>query len=163
MVLAAWVVMLGVAWFIWGANPGIFASLPTRTLVLGASSAVEVRVKVADTEAERDLGLMGRPADSLAEDAGMLFVFEEEQDRSFWMKDTRIPLSVAYIDKSGRVVDLQDMDPLDASLHTSSEPAMYALEVNRGFFEERGLEVGDRIISGLEPARPQPSERKARR
>jgi uncharacterized membrane protein (UPF0127 family) len=88
---------------------------------------------------------MGRT--ELGENRGMLFVFEEEQRLSFWMKDTHIPLSIAYIDSEGRIVDIQDMKPLDDELpdYTSSEPARYALEVNRGFFEERGVEVGDKV------------------
>jgi uncharacterized protein len=62
------------------------------------------------------------------------------------MKDTRIPLSIAYIDSEGRIVDIQDMKPFDDELpdYVSAEPARYALEVNQGFFEERGVEVGDR-------------------
>jgi uncharacterized membrane protein (UPF0127 family) len=73
----------------------------------------------------------------------MLFVFESETTRSFWMKDTLIPLSVAYLDSEGRIIDIQDMQPLDETSHPSAEPAQYALEVNQGFFEERGVEVGD--------------------
>ncbi|MGB3632459.1 MAG: DUF192 domain-containing protein, partial [Rubrobacteraceae bacterium] len=88
-------------------------------------------------------GLMNRT--SLGEDRGMLFVFEEEATLSFWMKNTLIPLSVAYIDSEGRIVDIQKMEPLDDDPphYASAEPAQYALEVNQGFFEERGVEVGD--------------------
>jgi uncharacterized membrane protein (UPF0127 family) len=116
-----------------------------RTLTIHTSDReVEVRVEVADTEAERRRGLMGR--ESLGEDRGMLFVFDSEQTLSFWMKDTRIPLSIAYIDAEGRIVDIQKMEPLDDDPpnYISAEPARYALEVNRGFFEEHGVEVGDR-------------------
>jgi hypothetical protein len=73
----------------------------------------------------------------------MLFVFEQQQQLSFWMKNTLIPLSVAYMDSEGRIIDVQDMEPLDTTPHPSAEPAMYALEVNQGFYEERGIEVGD--------------------
>jgi uncharacterized membrane protein (UPF0127 family) len=73
----------------------------------------------------------------------MLFVFEQEQILAFWMKDTLIPLSIAYIDAEGRIVDIQDMQPLDETDHLSAEPAQYALEVNQGFFEGRGVMVGD--------------------
>jgi uncharacterized membrane protein (UPF0127 family) len=60
------------------------------------------------------------------------------------MKDTLIPLSIAYMDADGRIVDIQNMKPLDTTSHPSAEPAQYALEVNKGFFAERGVEVGDR-------------------
>jgi uncharacterized membrane protein (UPF0127 family) len=105
---------------------------------------VEVRVEIADDASEREQGLMGRT--ELGENRGMLFVFEEQRRLSFWMKDTRIPLSIAYIDAEGRIVDIQDMKPLDDDPphYTSAEPARYALEVNRGFFDERGVEVGDK-------------------
>jgi len=116
-----------------------------RTVTIDASGGkeVEVRVEVADTEPEHQLGLMGRTA--LPEDRGMLFVFDEEQELSFWMKDTLIPLSVAFMDSGGRIVDIQDMKPLDDDPphYVSAEPAQYALEVNQGFFEERGIKVGD--------------------
>ena len=84
---------------------------------------------------------------SLGEDRGMLFVFDEETTLSFWMKNTLIPLSVAYIDSEGRIVDIQKMEPLDDEPpnYVSAEPAQYALEVNQGFFEERGVEVGNTI------------------
>jgi len=65
---------------------------------------------------------------------------------SFWMKDTLIPLSIAFMDSEGRIVDIQDMKALDDTPphYTSAEPAQYALEVNKGFFAERGVEVGNR-------------------
>ncbi len=105
---------------------------------------VEVSVEIADTPSERQRGLMERT--ELAEDRGMFFVFEEEQELSFWMRNTLVPLSIAYVDSDGRIVDIQDMEPLDESGYPSAEPAQYALEVNQGFFEERGVEVGDRFV-----------------
>jgi uncharacterized membrane protein (UPF0127 family) len=117
-----------------------------RTVTIDASGGeeVEVRVEIADTDAERQRGLMGRTA--LPEDQGMLFVFGGEQELSFWMRNTLIPLSIAFMDSEGRIVDIQDMKPLDDDPphYVSAEPSRYALEVNRGFFEERGIEVGDR-------------------
>jgi uncharacterized protein len=101
----------------------------------------EVEVEIADDEAEQRRGLMERT--ELAENAGMLFVFDREAPRSFWMRNTLIPLSIAYIAADGRIVDIQDMQPLDETSHPSAEPAQYALEVNQGFFAERGIEVGD--------------------
>ena len=116
-----------------------------RTVVIDASGGkkVEVRVEVADDPFEQARGLMRRK--SLDEDRGMLFVFRGEEVRSFWMRDTLIPLSIAYIDSGGRITDILDMKPLDDKPphYVSSEPVQYALEVNQGFFEERGVKVGD--------------------
>jgi uncharacterized protein len=117
--------------------------LPVLTIVNSGGERVPVQVEIADTPEERRTGLMGRSA--LAEDAGMFFVYDQEQVLSFGMKDTLIPLSVAYIDAEGRIVDIQDMQPLDETSHPSAEPARYALEVNQGFFEGRGVKVGDMV------------------
>jgi uncharacterized membrane protein (UPF0127 family) len=118
-----------------------------RTLVIDASGGekVEVRVEVADNVFERARGLMYRTA--LGVNRGMLFVYPQEQRLSFWMKNTLIPLSIAYIDSKRRIVDIQDMKPLDDEppSYVSADPAQYALEVNRGFFEEWGVKVGDRV------------------
>lgn len=121
------------------------SSLPISTVTTSAGERVPVEVNIADTDAERQTGLMGQNV--LPENAGMLFVFEGEQTLSFWMRDTLIPLSIAYIDAEGRIVDIQDMQPLDdvPPHYVSAEPAQYALEVNQGFFEERGVVVGDTV------------------
>ena len=126
-------------------STGGATSLSSGTVRIGTSGgSVEVEVEVADDMDEMRKGLMGRTA--LAEDAGMLFVYPEERELSFWMRDTLIPLSIAFLDGEGRIVDIQDMRALDDTLphYTSAEPARYALEVNKGFFDERGVEVGDR-------------------
>jgi uncharacterized membrane protein (UPF0127 family) len=116
-----------------------------RTVVIDASGGkqVEVRVEIADDPWERARGLMYRTA--LGKDRGMLFVYPEERELSFWMKNTYIPLSIAYIDSKGRIADILDMKPLDdrPPNYVSSEPVQYALEVNQGFFEEQGVKVGD--------------------
>ena len=123
------------------------STLPTTTVTLVPSDGaetVQVKAEIADDEAERRRGLMERT--ELAENAGMLFVFGREQELSFWMRNTRIPLSIAYIDANGRIVDIEDMEPFDdQTKHPSAEPSKYALEVNQGFFEERSIEVGDRV------------------
>jgi uncharacterized membrane protein (UPF0127 family) len=116
---------------------------PVVTIETSDGERVEVRVEVAADTVSRTRGLMERT--ELAEDAGMLFVFEEEQQLSFWMKDTLIPLSIAYISSGGEIIDIQDMEPLDETPHPSARPAQYALEVNQGFFEENGVGVGDRV------------------
>ena len=119
------------------------SGLRTVTIDSGEDE-VEVQVEIADSLDEQTRGLMHRTA--LTEDRGMLFVYADEEARSFWMKNTLIPLSIAYIDSEGRIVDIQDMNPLDDEPphYVSAEPARYALEVNQGFFEERGVKVGDK-------------------
>jgi uncharacterized membrane protein (UPF0127 family) len=121
------------------------SALPILTITNSIGEEVPVRVEIADTDAEWQTGLMGRT--TLEGDAGMLFVFDQEQKLSFWMKDTLIPLSIAYIDAEGRIVDIQDMQPLDdiPPQYVSAEPARYALEVNQGFFKERSVTVGDMV------------------
>ena len=118
-----------------------------RTLVIYASGGkeVEVRVEVADDLAEQTKGLMDRT--TLGENRGMLFVYPEERELSFWMKNTLIPLSIAFIDSERRIIDIQDMKPLDDEPphYVSAEHAQHALEVNQGFFDERDVRVGDRV------------------
>jgi uncharacterized membrane protein (UPF0127 family) len=118
-----------------------------RTLVIDASGGkkVEVRVEVADDLAEQAKGLMDRT--TLGENRGMLFVYPGERELSFWMKNTLIPLSIAFIDSERRIIDIQDMKPLDDEPphYVSAEPTQYALEVNQGFFESRGVKVGDSV------------------
>lgn len=117
-----------------------------RITVDGAAIFVEI----ADEPIERSLGLMYR--DSLPADHGMVFVYPDAQERSFWMKDTRVPLTIAYVDAAGVIVHLADMTPLDTTGVPSGKPAMYALEMNKGWFAKHDVAVGDRI-SGL----PKPS------
>lgn len=102
-----------------------------------------VRVEIADEPEERQRGLMYR--DSLPEDTGMLFVYPRERILSFWMRNTRIPLDIAYVDQRGNIVDVQTMAPQSDRLYESAAPAMYALELEAGWFEEHGVGVGDRI------------------
>jgi uncharacterized protein len=101
----------------------------------------KLRVEVVRTESEKARGLMFR--EKLGRDEGMLFVYEKEEWLSFWMKNTRIPLSIAFLDKGGKIVDIQDMVPFSLQSRTSVFPAQYALEVNQGWFKENGIAIGD--------------------
>ncbi|MCJ7746240.1 MAG: DUF192 domain-containing protein [Desulfobacterales bacterium] len=101
----------------------------------------EVWVEVAKTPEERTHGLMGRK--HLGKDEGMLFVFEKEDYHGFWMKDTQIPLSIAFIDKEGRIVSITDMKTLTLETHTPPQPILYALEMKKGWFSANGIKVGD--------------------
>jgi hypothetical protein len=100
-------------------------------------------VEIADSPEERARGLMFR--DSLPADAGMLFVWPGDTLSPFWMKDTLIPLSIAFIDADGVILHIEDMEPLDETLHVSPKPYRYAVEANQGWFEEHGIEVGDGV------------------
>jgi uncharacterized protein len=110
-----------------------------------------VRAEVASTFDSRGTGLMFRK--SLGPNEGMLFVFPEAQVHCMWMKNTFVPLSVAFIDSTGTIVSISDMQPQTETSHCAAGPAKYALEMNRGWFSARGLKAGARI-SGIDKAPP---------
>lgn len=113
-------------------------SLETTVLRVGGR---EVRAEIARTPAEMSRGLMYRR--SLGRDCGMLFVYEAPRILSFWMKNTRIPLDIAFIDDGGRILQIEGMRPYDESSRAvSREPARFALEMNRGWFARNGVGVG---------------------
>ena len=101
----------------------------------------EIRVEVAKNPEDRAQGLMGRK--HLGDSEGMLFIFEGEDSHSFWMKNTFIPLSIAFIDKDGRIVRITDMKPLTLDSHGPSRPVLYALEMKKGWFSANGIKEGD--------------------
>lgn len=104
---------------------------------------VPLRVEIADTPDERSKGLSKRKRIS----GGMLFIFEKEDRYPFWMKETYIPLSIAFIDRKGVIIKLQDMDPeYKNRMYFTSEPILYALEVKMGWFDKHGVTVGDTLI-----------------
>jgi uncharacterized membrane protein (UPF0127 family) len=106
----------------------------------------KLTAEVAATNENRATGLMHRF--SLKPDHGMVFVFDRQQPLAFWMKNTFIPLSIAFIATDGRILNLDDMAPQDESSHRSKGPARYALEMRKGWFAERGIRAGD-IVKGL--------------
>ncbi len=101
------------------------------------------KFEVAATSEERKKGLMFR--EKLKKNSGMLFVYPYKKYLSFYMKNTLIPLDIAFIDEFHRIIDIQKMEPLDETTIISQEEAQFALEVNRGFFRRVGLKVGDKI------------------
>ncbi len=117
----------------------------TKTAVVEApGAAARFEVEVADTGAERAHGLMGRS--SLPEDAGMLFVYDEPSAGGYWMKDTLIPLSIAFMDGGGRILRILDMEPCRADPCAVYDPGVTyasALEVNRGALARAGIREGD--------------------
>jgi hypothetical protein len=123
------------------ALPGWADPLVTYPLKIKGHS---VRAELADTEEARLTGLMFR--DSLPENSGMLFVYEREDRYAMWMKNTYVPLSVAFIDRRGVILNIEDMEPQTLDSHASAGPATYALEMNRGWFKKRGIKKGDRVL-----------------
>lgn len=101
----------------------------------------EIWVEVAKTPEERAYGLMGRK--HLGKNEGMLFIFETEDYHGFWMKDTHIPLSIAFFDRDGMIVWITDMKPLTLNSHVPPKPILYALEMNKGWFAQHSIKVGD--------------------
>ena len=110
-----------------------------------------IRAEVANTPDLRRKGLMFRQ--QLAAGSGMIFVFPREQRISMWMKNTAISLSVAFIDRHGRIINIEKMHPMSEDTHSSAAPAKYALETNQGWFESHGIKSGD-PVSGLERLPP---------
>jgi len=103
----------------------------------------EISVEVAADRETRNRGLMFRQ--SMPEDHGMLFVFPSERRLGFWMKNTPLPLTIAYADRTGRIVRIADLTPHDERPVSSVEPALYALEMNRDWFKKHGVIVGHQL------------------
>jgi uncharacterized membrane protein (UPF0127 family) len=123
-------------------NAEFCASLPWDA-TFGRST---LQVEIADTDAERAKGLMG--VTSLPENHGMAFVWDAPTDGSFWMKDTLIPLSIAFVGADGRIVTLRDMTPCEAdpcTTYAATAPYVTAIEANAGWFDAHHVEVGDEV------------------
>ncbi len=119
---------------------------PLPTVQLTAGMHV-ITAELADTFGTRMQGLMLRK--SMDTNAGMLFVFDENSAHCMWMKNTLIPLAVAFIDESGVIVTILEMQPHDETSRCASKPARYALEMNKGWFAQRGIKPGTKL-RGLE-------------
>lgn len=100
----------------------------------------ELDVEMAKNDMQRSLGLMCR--ESMPENSGMLFVFDTEKKLSFWMRNTKIPLSIGYLDKNKTLIDTYDMQPMSEKSIESSKPATYALETNQGWFKKNKVKPG---------------------
>ena len=111
----------------------------------------KLTAEVAANDNTRMTGLMHRRM--MPENRGMLFVFAFAQPQSFWMMNTYLPLSIAYIDEQGVIVNIVDMKPLTTDAHPSAKPAKYALEMNQGWFAKRGIKAGAHV-DGLKAAPP---------
>lgn len=126
----------------------LVVELPTTTLTIGKQKLV---AEVASTPEQRTTGLMYRF--SLQPDHGMIFVFEHPEPQGFWMKNTYVPLSIAFIGSDGRILNIADMAPQDERTHWSNGPAQYALEMRKGWFAAHGIMPGDQVagLPGIKP------------
>jgi hypothetical protein len=120
--------------------------LPMMELTAGFH---RIEAEVAANNAARMQGLMQRK--SMATQRGMLFVFDRDAQHCMWMKNTFLPLSVAFIDETGKILNIEDMQPHSEDNHCAAKPARYALEMNVGWFSQRGIKRGDRI-GGIDKA-----------
>ncbi|WP_349744877.1 DUF192 domain-containing protein [Roseateles cavernae] len=114
--------------------------LPVTPLTAGMHL---IQAEVAQTQEQRAIGLMHRP--SMPTNAGMLFVFEEAGVQCFWMKNTLLPLSIAFVADDGSIVNIAEMQAMSEASHCSARPVRYALEMNQGWFAKRGIKAGAKL------------------
>jgi hypothetical protein len=120
-----------------------------RTVRFGGDGSTVLHVAVASTEPQRRRGLMG--VRLLPENAGMAFVWSEPTEATFWMKDTLVPLAIAFVDDTGRIVTMREMKPCRADpcpVYRSETPFVLAIEANGGWYDQHGVGVGDRATLG---------------
>lgn len=122
------------------------AELPGTTLTI---NGYKLTAEVASTDAQRSTGLMHRRM--LPENRGMLFIFPDIALHAMWMMNTYVPLSVAFLDSAGVIINIADMQPQTQTTHPALKPAKYALEMNLGWFSKRGIKAGAKV-EGLEKA-----------
>jgi uncharacterized membrane protein (UPF0127 family) len=121
------------------------AGFEKKNMVLqGSGRTVAIQVEIARTDEQRSQGLMYRTR--LDDGQGMLFIFDRDEILSFWMKNTEIPLSIAFISSDGRIMEIRDMEPHSIDSVRSSRSVRYALEVPQGWFSRVNLGVGDRLL-----------------
>jgi uncharacterized membrane protein (UPF0127 family) len=124
------------------------ADAPPRTITVKVGPH-PLKVEVAETDAQREKGLMFRK--SMGKNDGMLFIFDEPAYHAMWMKNTLIPLSVAFLDRDGVILNILDMEPQTLESHQAAGPAIYAIETNVGWYAEHKVKAGDKV-TGLPKA-----------
>ncbi|PIM52698.1 hypothetical protein CS062_13075 [Roseateles chitinivorans] len=133
------------------ATPAVAQQIPQTGLPvveLGAGMHL-IHAEVARTDEQRAIGLMARK--EMAPNAGMIFVFEQPAQQCFWMRNTLIPLSAAFVADDGTIVNIVEMQPLSDASHCSTKPVRYVLEMNKGWFDKRGLKAGSKLRGGPWP------------
>jgi uncharacterized membrane protein (UPF0127 family) len=141
-------ILVTLALSVWSAIS--LAEMPVMELTAGFH---RIEAEVASDSQNRQIGLMNRKA--MPAQRGMLFVFTEKNTNCMWMRNTFIPLSVAFIDDQGVIINIEDMQPQTENNHCAKVPARYALEMNLGWFAQRAIKPGTKL-GGIEKApRPQ--------
>ena len=134
-----------------GVGPAYSQNAPTEFTVVPLSAGIHlIRAEVAATPSERALGLMHRS--QMGANQGMVFLFDQPAAQCMWMKNTLIPLSVAFIADDGRILNIEDMAPRTENNHCATKPARFALEMNRGWFSKHGISAGMKISGLPKPA-----------
>jgi len=147
MTRAAFTILLLLSGLTIQASPKPQLDLPKATLSLGTNS---LTAQIAADDTSRELGLMSRT--NLGTNEAMVFVFPQPRPVTFWMKDTPIPLSIAYVGRSGMIFELHDMKPFDETpIPSASSAVIYAIEVPKGWFLNHGVFAGSKV-EGLPPA-----------
>ena len=122
-------------------SQAVAGALPAVTFRPQADDSVGMFVEIADTPDKQEYGLMNRT--SMPDDRGMIFMFSREVGIPFWMKDTLIDLSIAFIDPNGAIVDIQEMQAMTLNNHVPAKPYQYAIEANAAWYSRHGIAVGD--------------------
>ena len=130
------------------AGAAVAADAPLRTITVKVGPH-PLKVEVAETDAQREKGLMFRK--SMPKNDGMLFIFDEPAYHAMWMKNTLLPLSVAFLDRDGVILNIMDMEPQTLESHQAAGPAVYAIETNVGWYAEHKVKAGDKV-TGLPKA-----------
>lgn len=140
-------VLFSTAWL--GADYGERVAEPATSYAWVIFGSDTVRAEIARTDEERERGLMFR--ESVPDGTGMLFVFQRAEIQGVWMKDTYVPLDVAFLDAQSRILNIEQLEPLDLTPKWSQGPVMFALEVRQGWFADHRVSVGDRaeIVFGV--------------
>lgn len=133
------VLLAALCWSVWARDQPQL-DLPRTTLKAGMHL---IQAQVASTHPQRAIGLMHRR--EMPANEGMLFVFEQAAVQCFWMKNTLLPLTAAFVEDDGTIVNLADMQPLSLDSHCSTKPVRYVLEMHQGWFARRGIQPGSRL------------------
>jgi len=135
-------VLLLCAWL--ASAPGLAQPGPQKLRAIRLNAGIHnITAELASTPGERQIGLMMRP--QMGSNEGMLFVFESATQQCFWMKNTLIPLAIAFIEDDGTIVNIDTMRPQTLGQHCSAKPVRYALEMNEGWFAKRGIRPGNKV------------------
>ncbi len=134
-----------------GSSPGAAAQQTQKFNTVALTAGINlIKAEVAAAPAEREQGLMFR--EKMAQNEGMVFVFEGPAEVCMWMKNTLLPLSVAFIDGNGKIINIEDMKPQSLESHCAKSLVRYALEMNVGWFKQKNIKPGT-VIEGLPPVR----------